>query len=330
MIAMVPTRRLQTALRLCLPALALICASAAAQQWPAKTVRIIVPFPPGQAADLVARVMAERLSAVLGQQVIVENRPGAGSVVGSEMAAKSPPDGYTFLAGGTSALVINPHLYAKLGYDTLRDFAPITNMTEVAMIFCVNPALPVRNISELMALAKRRPDALSYGSSGSGSVSHLAQALFATIADVKLLHIPYKGSVPNLIDVIAGQTMLTAETTPTVQPHVKSGKLRAVGVAANKRIPFMPEMPTLDEQGVQGYDVRAWTGLVAPAGTPVAILDRMNKEAVTTLAAPEMKKRIAELLLVPVGDTREQFSAYLKTELVKWAHAVKISGAKAE
>ena len=330
MIARILTRRMLTAIRLCLAALALVCTSTAAQQWPARTVRIIVPFPPGQAADLVARVMAERLSTVLGQQVIVENRPGAGSVVGSEMAAKSAPDGYTFLAGGTSALVINPHLYSKLGYDTLRDFAPITNMTEVAMIFCVNPALPVRDIGELMALAKRRPDALSYGSSGSGSVSHLAQTLFSTIAEVKLLHIPYKGSVPNLIDLIAGQTMLTAETTPTVLPYVKAGKLRAVGVAANKRIPFMPDIPTLDEQGVRGYDVRAWTGLVAPAGTPVPILDRMNKEAVTILAAPEMKKRIAELLLVPVGDTREQFGAYLKSELVKWAQAVKISGAKVE
>ena len=318
------------AIRFLLAALILICGVAAAQQWPAKPVRIIVPFPPGQAADIVARVVAERLTATLGQQVIVDNRPGAGSVVGSEMAAKSPPDGYTFLAGGTSALTINVHLYRKLGYDTLRDFAPITNMTEVAMVFCVNPAVAARDIRELIVLAKQRPDEVSYGSSGSGTVSHLAQALFAAMADIKLRHIPYKGSVPNLTDLIAGQIMLTAETTPTVLPYVKAGKLRAVGIASNTRIPFLPEVPTLDEQGVSGYDVRAWTGLVAPAGTPAAILERMNKEVAGALATPEMKKRLYDLSLVAVGDTREQFGAYLKSELAKWAHAVKVSGAKVE
>ncbi len=318
------------AIKLFAAALAFVCGAAAAQQWPVKPIRIIVPFPPGQAADIVARVMAERLTAALGQQVIVDNRPGAGSMVGSEMAAKSAPDGYTFLAGGTSALVINVHLYSKLGYDTLRDFAPITNMNEVAMVFCVNPALPARNVSELIALAKQRPGEINYGSSGNGTTSHLAQALFAVMAGIKLTHIPYKGSIPNLTDLIAGQTMLTAETTPTVLPHVKAGKLRAVGVAPNTRIPFMPEVPTLDEQGVRGYDVRAWTGLVAPAGTPLAILDRMNREAVKALATPEMKKRLYELSLVPIGNTREQFTAFLKSEIAKWGQAVQVSGAKVE
>lgn len=308
----------------------LTCGSAAAQQWPTRPVRIIVPFPPGQAADIIARTVAERLSTTFGQQFIVDNRPGAGSVVGSELAAKSPPDGYTYLAGGTSALAINVNLYRKLPYDTLRDFAAVTNMTEVAMIFCVNPALPAANARQLIAIAKQRPDEVSYGSSGSGTVSHLAQELLASMAGIKLRHIPYKGSVPNITDVIAGQIMMTAETTPTVLPHVKSGKLRAIGASPNTRVPFMPDVPTLDEQGLAGYDVRAWTGLVAPIGTPPAILDRMNQEVVKAVTAPEMQKRIFDLSLVPVGGSREQFAAYLKSEIAKWGHAVKMSGATIE
>lgn len=307
-----------------------VCGSASAQQWPTRPVRIIVPFPPGQAADIIARTVAERLSAALGQQFIVDNRPGAGSVVGSELAAKSAPDGYTYLAGGTSALAINVNLYRKLPYDTLRDFAPVTNMTEVAMIFCVNPSLPAANARQLIAMAKQRPDDLSYGSSGSGSVSHLAQELFASMAGIRLRHIPYKGSVPNITDLVAGQIMVTAETTPTVLPHVKSGKIRAIAVSPNTRIPFMPEVPTLDEQGVKGYDVRAWTGLVARIGTQPAILDRMSQEVVKIVTAPEMQKRIHDLSLVPIGAAREQFTAYLRSEITKWGQVVKLSGAVIE
>jgi tripartite-type tricarboxylate transporter receptor subunit TctC len=251
-------------------------------------------------------------------------------MLGSELAAKSPPDGYTYLAGGTSALAINAHLYRNLGYDTLRDFAPITNMTEVAMVFCVNSSLPSSDARQLIALAKRRPDELSYGSSGNGSVSHLAQALFAAMAGIKLRHIPYKGSVPSLTDLIAGQIMIAAETTPTVLPHVNAGKIRAVAVSTSARIPFLRDVGTLDEQGVKGYDVKAWTGLVAPNGTPVAILERMHQEVIKALATPEMKKRLYELALVPVGDSRAQFSEYLKAEISKWKHAVEVSGAKIE
>jgi len=251
-------------------------------------------------------------------------------MIGSEMAAKSPPDGYTFLAGGTSALVINVHMYSKLGYDTLRDFAAVTNMTEVAMVFCVNPSLPARDLRQLVALAKQRPDELAFGSSGNGSASHLTQALFATTSGIKVRHIPYKGSIPNLTDLIAGQTMVAVETTPTVLPHVSSGKIRAIAVSPNTRLPFLPNIPTVEEQGLPGFDIRAWTGLVAPAGTPVAILDRVSQEMAKALATPEMKKRLYDLALVPIGSTREEFTAYLKSELVKWAHAVKVSGAKVE
>jgi len=312
---------------LCAIAMLLACTPTLAQQWPTRPVRIIVPFPPGQAADIIARTVAERLSTTLGQQFIVDNRPGAGSVVGSELGAKAPPDGYTFLAGGTSALAINVNLYRKLPYDTLRDFAPVTNMTEVAMILVVNPSVPVANVQQLVALAKQRPEEVSYGSSGAGSVAHLAIELLGSTAGIKLRHIPYKGSVPNITDLIAGQITLTAETTPTVLPHVKAGKLRAIGVSPNTRVPFMPDVPTIEEQGVKGYDVRAWTALVAPKGTPAAILDRMSSEVVRIVTAADMRKRLFDLQLVPIGSTREAFGAYLKSEIEKWGRAVKLSGA---
>jgi tripartite-type tricarboxylate transporter receptor subunit TctC len=310
--------------------LSLLCGIASAQEWPVRPVRMIVPFPPGQGADIVARVVAEPLTAALGKQVIVDNRPGAGSLIGSALAAKSAPDGYTYLVGGNSALAINMHVYRNLSYDTLRDFAPVTNMIEVAMVFCVNPLVPATDARQLIALAKKQPNQLSFGSSGNGSISHLSQALFAAMAGIDLRQVPYKGSVPNLTDLIAGQTNITAETNSAVAPYVAAGKLRAIAVSPNTRIPFLPEVGTLHEQGVRGYDVRGWTGLVAPAGTPNAILDRMNRELVKILHTPEMKNRLYDLAIVPVGSTREQFTAHLKSEIAKWGEAVRISGATIE
>jgi tripartite-type tricarboxylate transporter receptor subunit TctC len=308
----------------------LLCTVAVAQPWPSRPVRIIVPFPPGQAADIIARVIAERLTPALGQQIVVENRPGAGSMIGSEMAAKSRPDGYTLLIGGSSAMVINPNLYPKLGYDTLRDFAPITNLVGIAMVFCVNPTLPVENIQDLIKLARRSPGEISFGSSGNGSTQHIAQALFAEMAGIKLTHVPYKGSVASLTDLVGGQIAMLADSTSPMLPHISSGKIRPIGVSPIKRSPFLPDVPTLDEQGVKGYDAMAWAGLVAPAGTPAPILDRLNNEVAKALDTPEVRKRLQELALVPIGDSREQFGAYLKSELAKWAVAVKISGARVE
>ncbi|MPZ44581.1 MAG: hypothetical protein GEV05_14500 [Betaproteobacteria bacterium] len=203
-------------------------------------------------------------------------------------------------------------------------------MTEVAMIFVINPTLHAANAQQLIVIAKQKPDELSYGSSGAGTVSHLAQEMLASMAGIKLRHIPYKGSVPNLTDVIAGHISMTAETTPAVLPHVKAGKLRAIAVSPNTRVPFMPDVPTLDEQGVKGYDVRAWTGLVAPIGTPAPILDRISREVINAVTAPEMQKRIHDLQLVPIGSTRQEFAAYLKSEIAKWGQAVKISGARVD
>ena len=305
-------------------------APASAQQWPAKPLRIIVPFPPGQGADIVGRLVAERLTAVLGQQVIVENRPGAGSMLGTEYAAKAPGDGYTLLIGGTSALVINPHLYSKLGYDTLRDFAPITNLASLPMVICVNPSFPARNIQDLIKVAKQRPGEVTYGSSGNGSTDHLTQALFASAAGIKLTHVPYKGSVASMTDLIGGQIVMATATTPGAAPYARSGQIRALGITSMQRSPFLPEVPTLDEQGLKGFNIIAWAGLVAPATTPLPILDRLNGEVVRMLKTPEVQKRFQDLSMAPIGDTREHFGAFLKVELATWGKAVKLSGAKIE
>ena len=301
-----------------------------AQQWPAHPLRIIVPFPAGQGADIVGRLIAERLTAALGQQVIVENRPGAGSMLGTEYAAKAPGDGYTLLIGGTSALVINPHLYRKLGYDTLRDLAPITNLASLPMVICVNPSFPARGIQGLIAIAKRRPGEVTYGSSGNGSTDHLTQELFAAAAGIKLTHVPYKGSAASMTDLIGGQIVMATASTPGAVPFVRAHQIRALGVTALQRSPFLPDVPTLDEQGVKGFNVIAWAGLVAPAKTPAPILDRLNEEVVRALKTPETQKRFQGLSMVPIGDTREHFSAFIGEELVRWGKAVKLSGAAIE
>ena len=316
-------------------AIALLCyllgAAAFAQPWPARPIRVIVPFPPGQTADIVTRTITEPLAVALGRPLVVDNRPGAGTLVGTEMGAKARPDGYTFLAGGSSALAINPHLYARnIGYDTLRDFAPITVIHNTIFVFCVHPGVPAKNVTELIALAKRRPDEITYGSSGPGTPQHLAMALFAARADMKLTHVPYKGAVASLTDLMAGQISVVAEGTPTVMPHVKAGKLRAIGVSSAERSPFMPEVQTMQEQGLKGYEVLGWTAFVAPVSTPAPILDRLSVESIKVINSPEVKKRLYEWGLGALGLSRERSTEFIKAELVKWGEAVRISGARLE
>ncbi len=301
-----------------------------AQSWPAKPVRIIVPFPPGQAADIITRAIGERLSPALGQQVIVDNRPGAGAALGTELAAKAAPDGYTFLAGGSAALAINPHLYPKIGYDTMRDFAPVTHLVSIPMVFAVTPSLPAKNVQEFIRLAKQKPGEINYGSSGSGSTSHLVSAVFASHAGIVLTHVPYKGSVQALTDLMAGQVMLVADTVPVTLTLVNAGKLRAIGVSTAKRISHMPNLPTLDEQGLKGYDLQTWTSIVAPAATPAPILDRVSAEVMKIIATPDVNKRLTDMGFVPVGNTREQFGVFLKREHAAWQKAVQVSGAKVD
>ena len=306
----------------------LTAGAASAQEWPAKPVRIIVPFPPGQGADIIGRLLAERLTPVLGQQVAVENRPGAGSMIGTAYAAKMPPDGHTLLIGGTSAMVINPHLYSDPGYDTLRDFAPITNLASLPMIICVNPSFPARNVQELIKVAKQRPNEITYGSSGNGSSHHLIQALFAAAAGIQLTHVPYKGSTASMTDLISGRIAMLADTMPAVLPHVKSGRIRPIAITSLKRSPFFPDVPSLHEQGLKGFDAIAWAGLFAPAGTPPAVLERLNAEVGKVLNTQVMQKRFEDLAMAPIGDTRAEFDRFVKAELVRWGKAVKMSGAK--
>lgn len=298
-----------------------------AQEWPSKPVRIIVPFPPGQGADIIGRLLGERLSPVFGQQFIIENKPGAGSMVGTALAAKAPPDGYTLFIGGTSAMVINPHLYQKIDYR-LADFAPITNVALLPMVICVTPSLPVQSIQDLVKLARQKPNELTYGSSGNGSTHHLAQALFTAAAGVQISHVPYKGSTASMTDLIAGRISMLADTLPAVMPHVRSGKARAIGITSSARSPFFPELPTVAEQGYPGFEATAWAGLFAPAGTPEPILQRLNVEVVRQLAGPDVQKRFQDLSMPTIGDTRAQFDAFLKAEYARWEKAVKISGAK--
>jgi tripartite-type tricarboxylate transporter receptor subunit TctC len=308
-------------------ACALLTAAAYAQEWPAKPIRIIVPFPPGQGADIVGRLLAERLTPVLGQQIVVENKPGAGSMIGTALAAKAPADGYTLFIGGSSAMVINPHLYKNLEYQ-LSDFAPITNVVSLPMVICVTPALQVQSVQDLVKLAKQRPGELTYGSSGNGSTHHLIQALFVAAAGVQISHVPYKGSTASMTDLIGGRISMLADTLPAVLPHVKSGKARAIAITSGTRSPFFPELPTVAEQGLKGFDAIAWAGLFAPAGTPEPILQRLNTEVIRQLKEPESQKRFRDLSMPTIGDSRAEFDAFLKAELARWGEAVKSSGAK--
>jgi len=302
-----------------------------AQQWPAKPVRFVVPFPPGQAADIATRLLAAPLTIALGQQVVIENRPGAGTLIGTQLVAKSAPDGYTILAGGSSALVIAPHIYKNTGFDTLKDFVPITKVNITPFVFCVNLSLPVHTIPQLVALAKRRPGEITYGSPGSGTTSHLTLALFEAAAKVSFIHVPYKGgAVASTTDLIGGQIALIAETPAAVLPLVKAGKMRAIGISSAKRNSYLPDVPTLQEQGIKGFEVTGWTGLVAPVGTPEPILERLSAEILKILSTPEMIKRYYDAGMELGISSREHFGAALKSEFVQWGQAVKLAGITAQ
>ena len=311
-------------------ALCCLSASAHAQNWPQKPIRLIVPNAPGGSTDLVARTTANKLAESLGQQVVIDNRAGSGGVIGTELVARSAPDGYTLLMGTIGNLAISPHLYPNLTYDPLRDFAPVAQIASAAYMLVVHPSVPARSVKELVALAKARPGHLAYASAGSGTGSHLAAELFRAVAGIDVTHVPYKGGTPGLTDVISGQVQLMFNGIPSSLSHIKSGRIRPLAVTTAKRAAVAPEVPTIGEAGYAGAESTSWTGLLAPAGTARAIVERLNAELRKAVQAPEVRARLAADGAEPVGSSPEAFAAYIKAELAKWGRVVKASGAKAD
>lgn len=297
--------------------------------YPVKPIRAIVPFPAGGGIDTVLRLLGPKMSEMLGQPIIVDNRSGASGTLGTEIVAKSPPDGYTVL-GTFSSHAQNQILYKSLPFDTLRDFAPITIFGTVPNILVINPALPVKNVQELIALARRRPGEILYASIGPASPSHLTAELFNSMAGVKTTHVPYKGAAPSMIALVSGETQLTFTTVLVAVPYVKTGKLRALGVASLKRSVAMPEVPTIDEAGVKGFDSTAWWGLLAPARTPRPVVDRLHAATLYALKLPDMRERLVQLGAEPGGISPEAFDQLIRDDIVKWSKVAKALGITAE
>ncbi len=301
----------------------------AAQNYPTRAIRVIVPFAPGGATDAVLRMLAPRLSENLGQQVIVDNRPGGASTIGMDIVAKSQPDGYT-LGVANLSFGINPNLFRKLPYDTNKDFAPVSLITIVPLVLSVHPSVPVRSVKELIAFAKARPGKLNYSSSGNASATQMATELFRSMSGIDIVHVPYTGGGPALIAVISGQVSIYAGSIPALLPHFKSGRLVGLGITTAKRDPAIPDIPTIAEAALPGYESREWQGIVVPAATPGAIVSRLHQELVKALAAPELKERFASVGAYAVGSTPEEFAAHIQKEIATMAKVIKEAGIRIE
>ncbi len=317
--------------RLVAAALAVLVASstAVAQSYPAGPVRVIVPFPPGGGVDGAGRLISQKLSEALGRQFVVDNRPGANGMIGSELAAKAAKDGYTLMVNGAN-FVTTPSLYSKVTYDPVRDFEPVSLVALAPNVLVVHPSLPAKSVKELVALAKVRPGEVNYAGSGSGSTPHLAAELFNTLANVRMIHVPYRGTGPAIVGLMSGEASVMFMPTTNAVPLVKAGRLRALAVTSRERMPAMPELPTVSESGLKGYESSQWYGLLAPAGTPADVLGLLNLHVMKIMQAPDMKQRLMGEGLVAVGSTREQFAAHIKAEIAKWAKVIKASGARVD
>lgn len=314
---------------LCVPAL-FAAAPAAAQAWPAKPIRFIVTLAPGSAVDIVARLTGEPISKALGQPVIVESRVGGGGVVAAEFVMRAPADGYTMLVGSIASHGINPSLVPKLSYDALKDFAPVVSLASSPNVLIASNSLPVTSVKELIALARKRPGELTYASGGNGTSHHMGGELFGLLSGTKMSHVPFKGSPQAVGAVVSGEVALMFPNIPNAMGLAKAGKLRILGVTTPKRLSFWPELPTIAESGLPGYEVIAWFGLFAPAGTPAPVIDRMNAEANKALAIPAVRENLMTQGFELMGGTVAEFAAFVRNEIEKWAKVVKATGAKAE
>ena len=304
--------------------------AAVAQQYPVKAVRLIVPFPPGGSTETLARLLSVKLAEVWGQQVIIDNRPGAGGIIGTELGAKAPPDGYTLLMGSGAPLTIVPSLHARLPYDPIRDFAPITNMAAVPNVIALHPSMPARSVKALIALARARPDQLTFASNGSGSPGHLAGELLKSMTGTRITHIPYKGAAPATLAVVSGEVSMTFTTTTAVLPQAKAGRLQIIAVTTLQRLTQLPQIPTVAESGLAGYEAISWFGLVAPAAVAPDLLKKIYTDTLQVLSTRDMRERIASHGATPVANTPEQFRAQIRDDLAKWARIIKLSGATAD
>jgi len=301
-----------------------------AQAWPAKPVRIIVPFPPGGGLDFFVRVVSVKLQENLGQQIVVDNRAGAGGMIGAEAAAKSPPDGYTLLCSSSAELTINPHLYPKIAYDPFRDFAPVSYAAHAALLFSVHPSIPAKSLKELVALARARPGQLNYASAGTGGVQHLSGELLKSIAKIDIVHVPYKGAGPAVVDMVGGQVSMGFTALPSSITHARAGKLRPIAVTSQKRSEAAPDIPSFTELGYPGIDLVVWYAVLYPAKTPAEIVARMSTEMNRTVGAADVKARLIQQGVESVGTTPEQFAKFMQSESARYAKIIRESGAKAD
>ncbi len=303
---------------------------ARAQTYPSKPIRMVVPFPPGGGNDVIARVVAQKLSARFGQSVVVDNRAGANGIVGLQAVMQAPADGYTLGIAAAGPMAVNPSLYEKLAYDPLKDFAPITNMVNYPLLLVTHPSVPAKSMQELLTLARQKPGTLFFASPGSGNSGHLAGELLNALAKVRTVHVPYKGQGPAVADLLAGQVQMLYSSIPSVLPLVQQGRLNALAVGSAQRLSSLPNVPTIAESGVPGYEAYSWIGIVAPARTPRDIILKLNHEIVDILRQKDTEQELLAQGAIPVGDTPEHFGSYIKDEIAKWGAVVKSANIKAD
>ncbi len=306
-----------------------LCGQAAAQSYPAKPIRIVVPFPPGAFNDTLGRTISQKFTESNFAQAVVDNRPGAGSTIGTDIVAKSPGDGYTLLIVAVP-FAVNATLYARLPFDTVKDFTGVIQAGATPNMLVLHPSVPVSSVKDLIALAKAKPDQLTYASTGSGTSNHMSMELFKLMTGTKITHVPYKGSAPALVDLIGGHVMMIFDNTPNVLPHVRGGKVKAIAVTSQKRSELAPEVPTVIESGVPGYEVNVWFGVVAPSNAPRDVISKLNAEINKIIAMPDVRQRFTNGGVTPIGGTAEQFTDHIRNEVAKWGKVVKATGARVE